>query len=46
MENFEKNQQELLKWNRPEVKRLTVSLDTQISNGSGVDGGAFNDPCV
>ncbi len=31
--------QELLPWHKPEVQRITVSLDTANGTGSGVDGG-------
>jgi len=47
MEILEKNQQEFLNWHRPEVKRLSVSLDTQAGVGSLSDGGgAYFSPCV
>lgn len=34
----EEQMTELLPWHRPEVQRLTVTLDTRASGGSSVDG--------
>lgn len=34
--------QELLFWHQPEIKRLSVSLDTANATGSGGDGGTFS----
>ena len=33
--------QELLKWHKPEVTRLSVNLDTAAGTGSNADLGAF-----
>ncbi len=30
--------QERLAWHQPEIKRLTVSMDTAFDGGSGIDG--------
>jgi hypothetical protein len=38
-------QEEGLPWHKPEVVRLTVSLDTKVECGSGADGGAQTNEC-
>jgi hypothetical protein len=36
--------QELFPWHKPEIQRLTISLDTALGGSSGIDGGLASTP--